>query len=93
MTTKATLGLIIIIVLIGLAGWWYAMDKPTETPTTIQTTNTQSTSSESTSPATNTTVTNSSDASIDQSVNSIDTEMKGLDSDNANTDSGLNAQN
>jgi hypothetical protein len=99
---------ILILVILGLAGWWYANGQPPLSSLFGQSSNTtpvqapaplQVTSNATATPTTpgtpNTVViplTGSSDAALDQYTGNVDTQMSGLTTDTANADAGLSAQ-
>jgi|GEM_PF-6445291 len=99
---------ILIIVVLGLAGWWYVSGQPPLSSLFGQSSNTVPTQAPApltvTSTATATPavpgtpntvtipLTGSSDAALDQYTGNVDAQMSGLTTDNASADAGLNAQ-
>ena len=95
-TSKITVG-VAAILLVVFGVWWYAhtsttsmMPATTQTGTVAESTTTSASTAASATGATP--ASDTSDAAMAQDAANIDGQMTGLNSDNANTDQGLNSQ-
>ena len=90
---KAVVAAVVVIVLV-LAGAWYFTEPKPEAPVVANTQASQpqpaDTTAQPSAPAV--TAQNSSDAAIGQDMAGVDANMKALDADSANADSGINDQ-
>lgn len=100
MTKKSKTIIIIIVIIVVLIGIWLIM-KPSSSDQSMQNSSGQSQAQNTDNGTINdnngltTSPTDNSDAALNQDLNSVDGQMSGLDSDNANanqTDQGPNGQ-
>ena len=97
--SKKVIILIVIIVLVVLAGWWFMSQQSTSSPTantTSQPANqTPRTNNVSGNVSANTAISakDNSDAALNQDLNNVDSQMNGLNSDNANASQSLTNPN
>jgi len=83
--SKIWIWVIVILIIIG-GVWWYLSSSSSSTPSTTPTQQTNTTSVTGANPN------DDSDAAMAQDATAIDTQMSGLNSDNASADQGLASQ-
>ena len=97
--SKIIIGLVVVVLIAGGVWWYMNSNSSVAAPATDQTSD-QINTDDTTYPTTSTGNTNStnvsantaSDASIGQDTTNIDSQMSGLNGDNASADQGLNGQ-
>lgn len=106
-TLKVTIGVIVILI-IGVGLWWYMGGSPAgmgpAAPANSQNNppspdngqpsmpGSSSMPASSANPGASAASTDNSDASLNQDLNTIDSQMKGLNSDTSNVDQGMNSK-